>query len=94
MFLARARSPRFAEPVHRSLQSLPSSGQNEHVLDRIRRLAIPPAYTAVCRKSYINPIVFLAWRAGALTGYVPKGPVTPRKLETLALALLRKHSTR
>jgi DNA topoisomerase IB len=49
---------------------------------------------AVCRKSYINPVVFMAWRAGALTGYVPTGPVTPRKLEKLALALLRKHSTR
>lgn len=44
---------------------------------------------AVCRKSYINPIVFAAWRGGSVASQIPRGPVPPRKLEKLALALLR-----
>lgn len=48
---------------------------------------------AVCRKSYINPVVFTAWRAGAVARHVPAGALAPRKLEKLALALLRSHST-
>ena len=48
------------------------------VLQRIARLAVPPACEdvwicpnagntpAVCRKSYINPVVFDAWRSGLL----------------------------
>jgi len=45
---------------------------------------------AVCRKSYINPVVFEAWRAQALGRLVPRGPLAPRRLEKLALALLRE----
>jgi DNA topoisomerase IB len=44
---------------------------------------------AVCRKSYINPIVFTAWRAGSVATQVPSGSVPPRKLEKVVLALLR-----
>ena len=44
---------------------------------------------AVCRKSYINPVVFTAWRAGDVGKRVPRIPVAPRKLEKLSLALLR-----
>ncbi|CAN5123905.1 DNA topoisomerase IB [soil metagenome] len=46
---------------------------------------------AVCRKSYINPIVFMAWRDGSLHKSV--GTVTggaPRKAEALALRFLRE----
>jgi DNA topoisomerase I len=45
---------------------------------------------AVCRKSYINPVVFQAWRERAVEKHVPRGPVTPARLEKLALALLRE----
>lgn len=45
---------------------------------------------AVCRKSYINPIVFGAWRAGAIDKLLPGGPLAPKRMEKFALALLRK----
>ena len=45
---------------------------------------------AVCRKSYINPVVFQAWRERTVERLVPRGPVAPRQLEKLALALLRE----
>jgi DNA topoisomerase I len=44
---------------------------------------------AVCRKSYINPVVFQAWRERAIERSVPRGPLAPPQLEKLALALLR-----
>lgn len=47
----------------------------------------------VARKSYINPIVFTAWRSGALHKSIQadlKG--APRKAEKLALAFLRKEA--
>jgi len=44
---------------------------------------------AVCRKSYINPVVFEAWRTGAIARSVPGGALAPRKLERIALGLLR-----
>ena len=49
---------------------------------------------AVCRKSYINPVVFAAWRAGSVAGRVPHGALPPRKLEKFALALLRDQPAR
>jgi DNA topoisomerase I len=48
---------------------------------------------AVCRSSYIDPRVFDAWKAGRLHRLVP--PLTAnahRKLETIALKLLRRES--
>ncbi len=50
---------------------------------------------AVARKSYINPLVFAAWRRGALHEAVD-GDLrrAPRKLEQLALAFLKKESRR
>lgn len=42
---------------------------------------------AVCRKSYINPIVFTAWRSGALHALAKRAQ--HRTDEKLALALLR-----
>jgi DNA topoisomerase IB len=47
---------------------------------------------AVCRKSYINPLVFAAWRAGHVEKLVPTGAITPRKLEKLSLELLRSQT--
>jgi DNA topoisomerase IB len=47
---------------------------------------------AVCRKSYINPVVFEAWRAGSIGKLVPRSAHSPRALERFALALLRSES--
>ena len=45
---------------------------------------------AVCRSSYIDPSVFDAWRSGKLHRVVPPEMVNaPRKLEAIALKLLR-----
>ena len=49
---------------------------------------------AVCRKSYIDPRVFEAWRDGSLQRLLPaSGRLAPRQLETLACRLL-KHKGR
>jgi DNA topoisomerase IB len=48
---------------------------------------------AVCRKSYINPIVFEAWRSGELDAAIGADvPTAARKAERLALAFLRRQS--
>jgi DNA topoisomerase-1 len=45
---------------------------------------------AVCRKSYINPVVFEAWRSGVLHRCIDKLPAAaPRKLEQCGLRFLR-----
>jgi DNA topoisomerase IB len=45
---------------------------------------------AVCRKSYINPVVFDAWRDGSLHKIFGPGiSATPRKSERMALTFLR-----
>ncbi|MGH8178247.1 MAG: DNA topoisomerase IB, partial [Steroidobacter sp.] len=46
---------------------------------------------AICRKSYINPVVFAAWRTGALGQLVPRTSLDPKKMEKIALKLLRAH---
>jgi DNA topoisomerase IB len=50
---------------------------------------------AVCRKSYINPVVFEAWREGQLHKYV-RGDLSnsPRKAEQAALVFLRAQARR
>jgi DNA topoisomerase IB len=50
---------------------------------------------AVCRKSYINPVVFTAWRSRLIERIVPNTRQAPRRLEQLTLKVLRKakHST-
>jgi len=58
------------------------------VKDVAERLRNTPA---VCRGSYIDPRVFEAWRRGRLHKLVPPETVNaPRKMETIALKLLRK----
>lgn len=49
---------------------------------------------AVCRKSYINPVVFDAWRTGAVSKAVPRTALSPRRLEKAALTLLRREARR
>ena len=44
---------------------------------------------AVCRKSYIHPEVFAAWRDGSLAGAIPQGG-SLRRLEFRALAFLKR----
>jgi DNA topoisomerase IB len=47
---------------------------------------------AVCRKSYINPVVFEGWRSGAIHRMSSGSLVTasPRKAEMLVLDFLRR----
>ena len=45
---------------------------------------------AVCRQSYINPIVFSAWRGRLIEALCPGGSIAPRRLEKLTLTVLRK----
>ncbi len=45
---------------------------------------------AVCRKSYINPVVFTAWRSGALAACVPRAPLSPTQMERVALRVLKQ----
>jgi DNA topoisomerase I len=48
---------------------------------------------AVCRKSYINPVVFDAWRCGTLQARVPASSLAgARKREFSALAFLRQEA--
>src|SRR5438046_570711 len=48
---------------------------------------------AVCRKSYINPRVFEAWRMGELHAAIGADvSIAPRKAERLALAFLQQRS--
>ncbi len=50
---------------------------------------------AVCRKSYINPLVFDAWRTGALhRGIDERIAGAPRKTERRVLAFLRQEARR
>jgi DNA topoisomerase I len=47
---------------------------------------------AVCRKSYINPVVFAAWRNRALERCVPRTSLTARQMERIALKMLREQT--
>ncbi|OLC68503.1 MAG: DNA topoisomerase [Betaproteobacteria bacterium 13_1_40CM_4_64_4] len=48
---------------------------------------------AVCRKSYINPCVFEAWRSGELHAAIGADvSIAPRKAERLALEFLQRRS--
>jgi len=44
---------------------------------------------AVCRKSYINPVVFEAWKVGIVEKRVPRTAMSPRQMERAALTLLK-----
>ncbi|HEY6641946.1 hypothetical protein [Povalibacter sp.] len=47
---------------------------------------------AVCRKSYINPAVFSAWRSGMIGSLVPRTSLDPKRMENTALRVLKKAS--
>ena len=49
---------------------------------------------AVCRKSYINPIVFTAWRSRVIEKLVPNAGQRPKRIEALALKVLKKAQPR
>ena len=43
---------------------------------------------AVCRKSYINPVVFEAWKSGVVEQPVPRTSLSPRQMEQAALGAI------
>jgi DNA topoisomerase I len=65
---------------------------NGCILETVRQVAADLRNTpAVCRKSYINPLVFEAWRSGALhRGIGATLHNAPRRAERLVPAFLRK----
>jgi DNA topoisomerase I len=79
-----ARTPLPEKPSERALKS--------EIAEVVKQVAAKLRNTpAVCRKSYINPAVFDAWRSG-LIHRVFNGSLSlaaPRKAETLVLAFLR-----
>src|SRR2546430_2509318 len=64
------------------------------IVDAVKRVATDLRNTpAVCRKSYINPVVFDAWRCGALHEAIGEGlRGAPRKAERLVAAFLRQQA--
>jgi DNA topoisomerase-1 len=67
---------------------------NECIVAAVKKVAAELRNTpAVCRKSYINPVVFVAWRSGSLHKAI-RDDITaaPRKAERLALSFLRRQS--
>jgi DNA topoisomerase I len=68
--------------------------RKSQIADVVQQVAAELRNTpAVCRKSYINPVVFEAWRSGAVHKTL-NGNLTlasPRKAETLALDFLRRY---
>ena len=65
---------------------------NECIVAAVKTVAVELRNTpAVCRKSYINPVVFAAWRSGSLHKAIRDNiAAAPRKAERLALAFLRR----
>ena len=87
--LVRSRSCRGRRCPNRRGALLTSTiaGVVKEVAERLRNTP------AVCRRSYIDPSVFEAWRTGRLHKLVPAETASaPRRLETIALKLLRKES--
>jgi DNA topoisomerase-1 len=82
-----ARTPLPPEPSERALKS--------EIARVVKQVAVELRNTpAVCRKSYINPAVFDAWRSGLIHG-VFNGSLAraaPRKAETLVLSFLRQEA--
>ena len=64
------------------------------IVDAVKQVASDLRNTpTVCRKSYINPLVFDAWRSGALhKGIGEKIAGAPRRAERLVPAFLRRQA--
>jgi DNA topoisomerase-1 len=67
---------------------------NECIVAAVKQVAAELRNTpAVCRKSYINPVVFVAWRSGSLHKAIRDEFIAaPRKAERLALSFLRRQA--
>ena len=67
---------------------------NECIVAVVKKVAAELRNTpAVCRKSYINPVVFAAWRNGSLHKAIREDiTAAPRRAERLALGFLRRQS--
>jgi DNA topoisomerase IB len=67
---------------------------NECIVAAVKAVAAELRNTpAVCRKSYINPVVFVAWRSGTLHKAIGDNiTAAPRRVERLALSFLRRQS--
>jgi DNA topoisomerase-1 len=79
-----ARTPRDPEASEAALKSA--------ILGVVKQVASELRNTpAVCRKSYINPVVFDAWRSGAIHRAFGEslGSISTRKAETLVRDFLR-----
>jgi DNA topoisomerase IB len=64
------------------------------IVDAVKQVASDLRNTpTVCRKSYINPLVFDAWRSGALhKGIGERIAGAPRRAERLVPAFLRRQA--
>jgi len=64
------------------------------IIEAVRRVAAELRNTpAVCRKSYINPLVFDAWRSGTLHRWIGERIINaPRRAERLVPAFLRRET--
>jgi DNA topoisomerase-1 len=84
-----ARTPLPVSPGDRSFKSAIATVV-EQVAAELRNTP------AVCRKSYINPIVFEAWRSGMIQKAFHGGLklAAPRQAESRALAFLSQHASR
>src|SRR5262249_15950463 len=62
------------------------------IAETVRQVATELRNTpAVCRKSYINPLVFAAWREGALHRAIGESiGRAPRRAEAVAASFLRR----
>jgi DNA topoisomerase IB len=79
-----ARIPREPDASERSMKRT-IVGVVKQVAEELRNTP------AVCRKSYINPVVFEAWRSGAVhKAFGTKSSLAPRKAEMLVRDFLRK----
>jgi DNA topoisomerase I len=79
-------------PVPESTAERPFKTEITSVLKRVAaELRNTPA---VCRKSYINPIVFDAWRSGAIRSFFSGGLklAVPRHAESRVLAFLKAYA--
>ena len=67
---------------------------NDCIVAAVKAVAVELRNTpAVCRKSYINPVVFVAWRSGTLHKAIQDDVSgAPRKAEKLALGFLRRQA--
>lgn len=73
-------------------ESMSDHALNACIVAAVRQVAAQLRNTpAVCRKSYINPLVFAGWRTGSLHNVFDAGPpATAGRRERLALVFLRR----